>query len=88
MDYTGYQRRRTILLHAIHPYDELCCERCGGQYDSYTIHHIRPEDGHGVEIGGAQHLYLLEQDFVDNVPLMVVCDACHDVIHEMWRDGS
>lgn len=59
------------------------CASCGDdEYENLTIHHINPDTGHKSGCGGNQHLYKCEQDFVDRVPMQILCKKCHSSHHD------
>lgn len=84
-----YHRERYDLLVRITGLPTPECMFCNRRIGFVELHvdHVDEKDGDPEVGGGLQHLYKLKEDFKNNVPLIVLCKACHQSKHGgrlMW----
>jgi len=84
------ERKKAIYISvaANNKLGDIRCENCGviwqGFGEDIEIHvdHVNEEDGHPDISSGMNHMYALEEDVENDVPMTLLCKKCHEARHD------
>lgn len=86
-----YRERKKAALMAIaarQGLPNIQCQDCGVEWQGFDgdveihVDHINEEDGHPDVSGGMAHLYMIEDDVANNIPMTLRCKSCHEERHD------
>lgn len=86
-----YRERKKAVYIAVAANNQLGdikCADCGEVWNGFDgdteihVDHLDEEDGHQDVSGGMNHLYRLEEDVREQVPMTLRCKSCHESRHD------